>query len=157
MLLLSKNRSCEKHLFCHCLSLDHVGDDCQFSTGLVQKFFMSRTRFFLLLHIFNPDSTFLDTNFEPRFPTECFFLTIHCQHIALLPAFQRHMRRMQMLQDLERLIAQTEQSEDHWRNHPVLAPRNRASLRQWKTALRVRQLCGKRRFLILIQICFSEN
>lgn len=83
-------------------------------------------------------TSFSDLNFEPRFATECFFLTIHCQHVALLPVFQRHMRRLGALQDFERLIVQTEQTEHQWSNHPVMAQRNRAYLRQWKNNVKVK-------------------
>lgn len=88
----------------------------------------------------------LDTSFEIRFPTECFFLTVQCQHMAFLPALQRHVRRMSTLQELERLIEETQKSENLWSAHPVHGPRNRERLKAWRSAakkLKKSRYCGE--------------
>jgi len=34
---------------------------------------------------------------EPKFPTHCWFLTLHCHHLALLPACHKYQRRLRAL------------------------------------------------------------
>ncbi|CAG2064968.1 unnamed protein product, partial [Timema podura] len=40
---------------------------------------------------------------EPKFPTQCWFLTLHLHHTSLLPACQKYQRRLRALRDLQKL------------------------------------------------------
>lgn len=43
---------------------------------------------------------------EPKFPTECFFLTLHAHHLSILPCCRRYIRRLRAIRDLNRCFAQ---------------------------------------------------
>lgn len=42
---------------------------------------------------------------EPKFPTECFFLTLHAHHLSILPCCRRYIRRLRAIRDLNRCFA----------------------------------------------------
>ncbi|XP_066297718.1 ubiquitin conjugation factor E4 B-like [Branchiostoma lanceolatum] len=68
---------------------------------------------------------------DPKFPTECFFLTLHCHHLALLPACRNYMRRARAIRDLQRALEELQAQEPLWRNLPT-ANRHRETLKRWK-------------------------
>ncbi|XP_063524137.1 ubiquitin conjugation factor E4 B isoform X3 [Pongo pygmaeus] len=37
---------------------------------------------------------------EPKFPTECFFLTLHAHHLSILPSCRRYIRRLRAIREL---------------------------------------------------------
>uniref|UniRef100_A0A2K5Q7F2 Ubiquitin conjugation factor E4 n=1 Tax=Cebus imitator TaxID=2715852 RepID=A0A2K5Q7F2_CEBIM len=39
---------------------------------------------------------------EPKFPTECFFLTLHAHHLSILPSCRRYIRRLRAIRELNR-------------------------------------------------------
>lgn len=39
---------------------------------------------------------------EPKFPTECFFLTLHTHHLSILPGCRRYIRRLRAIRELNR-------------------------------------------------------
>lgn len=39
---------------------------------------------------------------EPKFPTECFFLTLHTHHLSILPCCRRYIRRLRAIRELNR-------------------------------------------------------
>lgn len=41
---------------------------------------------------------------EVKFSTRCWFLTLYCHHIALIPAFTKHTRRYRTARDLQKLV-----------------------------------------------------
>ncbi|KAL1284439.1 Ubiquitin conjugation factor [Trichinella pseudospiralis] len=43
---------------------------------------------------------------DPKFSTECFFLTVYIQHLSLVPGLRMHKRRLRNLQEAQRLLAQ---------------------------------------------------
>ncbi|XP_025422672.1 ubiquitin conjugation factor E4 B [Sipha flava] len=73
---------------------------------------------------------------EVKFSTRCWFLTLYCHHIALIPAFTKHTRRHRTVRDLQKVIDEIANSESEWKNNPGLALRNKELLRKWKTQLR---------------------
>lgn len=73
---------------------------------------------------------------EPNFSTQCWFLTLHCHNIALLPALQRYQRRLRSLRDLQKLVDEMQASEDQWRCLP-LAQRNKELIKRWKHQIKV--------------------
>ncbi|CAG9857038.1 unnamed protein product [Phyllotreta striolata] len=72
---------------------------------------------------------------KPNFSTICWFLTLHCHHLALLPALQKYQRKLRAIKDLEKLLDETEAAEAQWRNTPF-AIRNRQFIKRWKQQLK---------------------
>uniref|UniRef100_A0A023F2Z1 Ubiquitin conjugation factor E4 B n=2 Tax=Triatoma infestans TaxID=30076 RepID=A0A023F2Z1_TRIIF len=68
---------------------------------------------------------------DPKFPTQCWFLTLHCHNIALLPAMQRYQRRLRSLRDLQKLVDEMLNSEEQWKSLPFAA-RNKELIKRWK-------------------------
>ncbi|XP_032904000.1 ubiquitin conjugation factor E4 B isoform X6 [Amblyraja radiata] len=79
----------------------------------------------------NDQSTFA----EPKFPTECFFLTLHAHHLAILPSCRRYIRRLRAIRDLNRTVEELKNSENQWKDSP-LANRHREMLKRCKTQLK---------------------
>lgn len=72
---------------------------------------------------------------EPKFPTQCWFLTLHCHHLALIPAFQKYKRRVRALRDLQKLIDEMQSTESQWKSLPF-ASRNKELIRRWKQQIK---------------------
>ncbi|XP_072101437.1 ubiquitin conjugation factor E4 B isoform X1 [Mobula birostris] len=72
---------------------------------------------------------------EPKFPTECFFLTLHAHHLAILPSCRRYIRRLRAIRDLNRTVEELKNSESQWKDSP-LANRHREMLKRCKTQLK---------------------
>ncbi|CAH0393834.1 unnamed protein product [Bemisia tabaci] len=68
---------------------------------------------------------------EAKFPTQCWFLTLHCHHIALLPTIQKYQRRIRALRDVQKLVDEMQGNESQWRNMPF-ASRNKELIKRWK-------------------------
>uniref|UniRef100_A0A8B9JL64 Ubiquitin conjugation factor E4 B n=1 Tax=Astyanax mexicanus TaxID=7994 RepID=A0A8B9JL64_ASTMX len=73
---------------------------------------------------------------EPKFPTECFFLTLHAHHLSILPGCRRYIRRLRAIRDLNRTVEELKNSESQWKDSP-LASRHREMLKRCKTQLKV--------------------
>ncbi|XP_043919080.1 ubiquitin conjugation factor E4 B isoform X2 [Protopterus annectens] len=72
---------------------------------------------------------------EPKFPTECFFLTLHTHHLSILPSCRRYIRRLRTIRDLNRTVEDLKNSESQWKDSP-LAARHREMLKRCKTQLK---------------------
>ncbi|GAA6107170.1 ubiquitin conjugation factor E4 B isoform X1, partial [Tachysurus ichikawai] len=72
---------------------------------------------------------------EPKFPTECFFLTLHAHHLSILPGCRRYIRRLRAIRDLNRTVEELKNSESQWKDTP-LAIRHREMLKRCKTQLK---------------------
>ncbi|XP_012681583.2 ubiquitin conjugation factor E4 B isoform X1 [Clupea harengus] len=72
---------------------------------------------------------------EPKFPTECFFLTLHAHHLSILPGCRRYIRRLRAIRDLNRTVEELKNSESQWKDLP-LASRHREMLKRCKTQLK---------------------
>uniref|UniRef100_A0A8C2D0E9 Ubiquitin conjugation factor E4 B n=1 Tax=Cyprinus carpio TaxID=7962 RepID=A0A8C2D0E9_CYPCA len=72
---------------------------------------------------------------EPKFPTECFFLTLHAHHLSILPCCRRYIRRLRAIRDLNRTVEELKNSENQWKDSP-LASRHREMLKRCKTQLK---------------------
>ena len=83
---------------------------------------------------------------EPRFPTECFFFTVHCQHLAILPAIRHYRRRSTDARELQRVTEELTATESIWSNLPIAA-RNRQMLNKSKLYL---QVIVRELFLIIL-------
>jgi ubiquitin conjugation factor E4 B len=81
---------------------------------------------------------------ECKFPTECWFMTLHAQHLAYLPAARRHQRRMRALKDYQKLVDEMQNSEAEWSQTPA-ARRNRELIAMWQE-----QVCLKKFLFVLL-------
>ncbi|XP_015363306.1 PREDICTED: ubiquitin conjugation factor E4 B [Diuraphis noxia] len=73
---------------------------------------------------------------EVKFSTRCWFLTLYCHHVALIPSFTKHTRRYRTVRDLQKLIDEIANSESEWKNNPILATRNKELMRKWRGQLK---------------------
>lgn len=71
----------------------------------------------------------------PNFSTICWFLTLHCHHLSLMPALQKYQRRLRAIKDLQKLLDETVAAEAQWRNTPF-ANRNKQFIKRWKQQLK---------------------
>ncbi|XP_053704272.1 ubiquitin conjugation factor E4 B isoform X2 [Synchiropus splendidus] len=72
---------------------------------------------------------------EPKFPTECFFFTLHTHHLSILPGCRRYIRRLRAIRELNRTVEELKNSEGQWKDSP-LASRHREMLKRCKTQLK---------------------
>ncbi|KAJ7412382.1 Ubiquitin conjugation factor E4 B [Willisornis vidua] len=72
---------------------------------------------------------------EPKFPTECFFLTLHSHHLSVLPSCRRYIRRLRAIRELNRTVEDLKNNESQWKDSP-LATRHREMLKRCKTQLK---------------------
>uniref|UniRef100_A0A8D0C3Y3 Ubiquitin conjugation factor E4 B n=1 Tax=Salvator merianae TaxID=96440 RepID=A0A8D0C3Y3_SALMN len=72
---------------------------------------------------------------EPKFPTECFFLTLHTHHLSILPSCRRYIRRLRAIRELNRTVEDLKNNESQWKDSP-LATRHREMLKRCKTQLK---------------------
>ncbi|XP_035881175.1 ubiquitin conjugation factor E4 B isoform X1 [Phyllostomus discolor] len=72
---------------------------------------------------------------EPKFPTECFFLTLHAHHLSVLPSCRRYIRRLRAIRELNRTVEDLKNNESQWKDSP-LATRHREMLKRCKTQLK---------------------
>lgn len=71
----------------------------------------------------------------PNFSTICWYLTLHCHHLSLLPALQRYQNGLQVIRDLQKKLDETISAEPEWRNTPY-AQRNKDIIKLWKSQLK---------------------
>ncbi|KAK3104970.1 hypothetical protein FSP39_014399 [Pinctada imbricata] len=69
---------------------------------------------------------------DPKFPTECFFLTLHCHHLSIIPSTRRYQRRLRAIRDLNHMVEELEAAEPQWSLLPN-ASRNKEMLKKWKS------------------------
>ncbi|KAF4795546.1 Ubiquitin conjugation factor E4 B [Turdus rufiventris] len=72
---------------------------------------------------------------EPKFPTECFFLTLQAHHLSILPSCRRYIRRLRAIRELNRTVEDLKNNESQWKDSP-LATRHREMLKRCKTQLK---------------------
>uniref|UniRef100_A0A8C8C7X8 Ubiquitin conjugation factor E4 B n=1 Tax=Oncorhynchus tshawytscha TaxID=74940 RepID=A0A8C8C7X8_ONCTS len=73
--------------------------------------------------------------YDPKFPTECFFLTLHTHHLSIIPGCRRYIRRLRAIRELNRTVEDLKSSERQWKDSP-LASRHREMLKRCKTQLK---------------------
>lgn len=49
---------------------------------------------------------------EANFSTECWFLTIYCHHIALIPVLNKYHRRLRAIRDLQKMVSSNLEFKD---------------------------------------------
>lgn len=65
----------------------------------------------------NSDPEF--NNVAPNFQTQCWFLTLHAHHLAIMPAIQRYNKRLRAIKEIRRLVEELENSKSQWENNPL--------------------------------------
>lgn len=73
---------------------------------------------------------------DPKFPTECFYLTLHCHHLSIIPVTRRYQRRLRAIRDVNRMVEEMEAAESQW-GHLPNAARNKELLKKWKSQVQV--------------------
>lgn len=82
---------------------------------------------------------------EPKFPTECFTMTVFCHHLSILPAIRKHQRCLRAIRELSRIVEEMENSEALWRHLPQ-SSRNREIMKKYKSQyqrLQKSKLCAE--------------
>ena len=77
---------------------------------------------------------------DPKFPTECFYLTVQCHRLSILALVRKYQRRLRAIRDLTRLVEEMEAAEVHWGHIPQVANRNRELVKKWKSQSQVSSL-----------------
>ncbi|KAK0083631.1 hypothetical protein PV325_008472 [Microctonus aethiopoides] len=72
---------------------------------------------------------------EAKFPTQCWFLTLHCHHVALLPALQKYQRKLRALRELQKMLDELQATEAQWKDAPF-AGHNKELIKRWKQQLK---------------------
>ncbi|CAH1129076.1 unnamed protein product [Ceutorhynchus assimilis] len=72
---------------------------------------------------------------NPNFSTICWFLTLHCHHLSLLPTIQKYQRTLRTIRDLQKLLDETIAAEAQWKNTPY-AIRNKQFIKKSKQQLK---------------------
>ncbi|ODN01348.1 Ubiquitin conjugation factor E4 B [Orchesella cincta] len=73
---------------------------------------------------------------EPKFPTQCWFLTLQAHHVALIPSLNNYQRLLRQTRELQKLVAELSSEEQRWLNGPN-ASRNTRMLKRWRTELKI--------------------
>ena len=77
-------------------------------------------------------STINNFQHQPKFSTECFFMTIQFHHISIVPLIHKYQRSLRVMKEFETLITELEKVEPYWK-HTAMASRNRGLLERWKS------------------------
>lgn len=67
-----------------------------------------------------------------KFNTQCFFMTLHCQHIALIPCLRKYSRRIRVMREYSRINEDLVSTESSWRNNSRVAYINRRFIKRWR-------------------------
>ncbi|OXU26331.1 hypothetical protein TSAR_003121 [Trichomalopsis sarcophagae] len=72
---------------------------------------------------------------KAKFPTQCWFLTLHCHHIALIPALQKYQKKLRTLRDLQKMLDELQSTEAQWKD-TMHAMQNKELIKRWKHQLK---------------------
>lgn len=53
---------------------------------------------------------------EVKFPTHCWFLTLHAQHLGIIPAIQHYTKLLRGIKELQRLLDELNTTKPQWEN-----------------------------------------
>lgn len=67
---------------------------------------------------------------EANFQTQCWFLTLHAHHIAIMPAIQRYSRRLRAIKEFQRLVNELNATKSQW-EFTQYAARNKQMQAKW--------------------------
>lgn len=74
----------------------------------------------------------LNWDTAPSFSTECFFLTLHCHHLSIIPCIRKYSRRIRAIREYTRIAEELQNTESIWSAYANVAPRNRQLINRWK-------------------------
>lgn len=77
---------------------------------------------------------------DPKFPTECFFLTLHCHHLSIIPIVHKYQRVLRAVREYQHLIDELEKSESVWTG-TAAERQNQTLLKRWKLDVKRYQKC----------------
>ena len=77
-------------------------------------------------------SAILNSSQSPSFSTECFFLTLHCHHLSIIPCIRKYSRRIRAIREYTRIAEELQNTESVWSNVPRVANRNRQLIKRWR-------------------------
>lgn len=72
---------------------------------------------------------------DAKFPTKCWFITLHCHHIALIPALQKYQKKLRALKELQKMLDELQSNETQWKE-TAFASHNRELIRRWQQQLK---------------------
>lgn len=50
----------------------------------------------------------------PNFHTECWFMTLHAHHLAIMPAIQRYNKRLRAIKEIRRMVDELQNTKPQW-------------------------------------------
>lgn len=65
-----------------------------------------------------------------NFQTQCWFLTLHAHHIAVMPAMQRYSRRLRAIKEFQRMVNELNATKSQW-EFSQFATRNKQMQVKW--------------------------
>ncbi|KAF7992765.1 hypothetical protein HCN44_005109 [Aphidius gifuensis] len=72
---------------------------------------------------------------DAKFSTKCWFITLHCHHIALMPALQKYQKKLRALRELQKMLDELQSTESQWKD-TAFALHNKELIRRWKQQLK---------------------
>lgn len=66
----------------------------------------------------------------PKFVTQCWFLTLHAQHLGIISSIQRYSKRLRAIKELQRMVDELKSTKAQWENGPS-ARRNQQFCDRW--------------------------
>ncbi|XP_055958481.1 ubiquitin conjugation factor E4 B [Patella vulgata] len=96
---------------------------------------------------------------DPKFPTQCFFLTLYSHHLSIIPIIVKYLRRIRFVRQLSHNIDELERLKSQWEKTAASA-RNQQLLKTWKSQIQRLQkskLCADAGVLdpLLLQRCLQ--
>lgn len=73
---------------------------------------------------------------ETNFQTECFFMTLECHHLSIIPCLRKYSRRIRAIREYTRIADDLQQSEHLWGHLSSTAERNKTMIRRWREQAR---------------------
>ncbi|XP_015787128.1 ubiquitin conjugation factor E4 B isoform X2 [Tetranychus urticae] len=73
---------------------------------------------------------------EPAFNTECFYLTLVCHHLSVIPCIRRYTQRKRTITDYNRMADELQSFESSWANDPANSQRHKLAIKHWREQAR---------------------
>lgn len=73
-----------------------------------------------------------NSNTEPKFTTECFFLTLDCHHLSIIPCIRKYTRRKRAIAEYTRIADDLQGNESSWTSNPLMTHRNRYLIKRYR-------------------------
>ncbi|XP_014216828.1 ubiquitin conjugation factor E4 B [Copidosoma floridanum] len=70
-----------------------------------------------------------------KFSTHCWFFTLHCHHIGLIPTLQKYQEKLKLMREVQKKVDELQATESQWKDS-VHAPQNKELIKRWKYQLK---------------------